>query len=178
MPLIPQRTRFFVGCEGDSEYSYALFLQRLANRQGLHVHLHRVNTGGGDPLAMVEEAVSDLRRALQKGKFAGRFMLLDEDRIGADHARDAKMRALAAKAGLDLILQQFDHEAVLLRHFLGHQSKRPPPGHSDAQLRQVWAGYKKPMSADELLQQLTVADLQRAMKVEPDLAAMLKAIGF
>jgi hypothetical protein len=34
------------------------------------------------------------------------------------------------------------------------------------------------MSADELLQQLTVADLQRAMKVEPDLAAMLKAIGF
>ena len=55
-----RRRRFFVACEGDSEYGYAALLQSLANESGLAVHLDIREYRGGDPLAVVEKAVKEL----------------------------------------------------------------------------------------------------------------------
>ncbi|HEY0148123.1 MAG TPA: hypothetical protein VGB70_03890 [Allosphingosinicella sp.] len=177
MRPVPQRTRFFVAGEGDSEYSYALFLQRLADQLGLHIYLDRSIGGGGDPLATVEQAVEDLRKGLRRGSYRGRFVLLDADLIGRDPNRDQKMRNLCARWQLDLILQDCDHEAVLLRHYNGHQTRRPPAGSAETELRRVWQGYSKPMAADDLLKQFGITDVRRVAGVEPDFQRMFRALG-
>lgn len=177
MRPIPQRTRFFVGGEGESEFSYALFLQRLADQAGLRIFIDRAIGGGGDPLATVEEVVVDLRRKLRKGAYRNRFVLLDEDKIGHYPDRDRQMRALASQWRLDLIFQRFDHEAVLLRHHQGRQTRRPPAGQSDGQLKRAWPDYRKPMAADDLIGRFSIHDVRRAATVEPGLARLLRSIG-
>ena len=78
---ILQRRRFLVACEGDSEFGYAALLQRLADDSGLAIHLDPRRCHGGDPLAIVEAAVSELHfRSTRRGAYAGQAIFLDADR--------------------------------------------------------------------------------------------------
>ena len=62
-PRVPRRKRFFIGCEGESEQGYAALLQRFADEVALIVHIvAKVMTKAGDPLAMAQRAVAEIKR--------------------------------------------------------------------------------------------------------------------
>ena len=180
-PFLPQRVPIFVGCEGESERGYVAFLGRLAEQAGLAVHLDSLvlQPGGGDPLAIVELAVKRLSQARRKQTvYAAKFVMLDRDKWGQVPARDTQVAGVAVNAGLSLIWQDPCHEAVLLRHLEGCDTRRPPNTTiAQADLRQRWAGYSKPMDGAGLSRQLDHAAVLRATAVEPELALMVQTIG-
>jgi hypothetical protein len=180
-PFRPQRVPIFVGCEWESERGYVTFLGRLAEQAGLAVHLDPLvlQPGGGDPLAIVELAVKRLSQGRRKQTdYAAHFVMLDRDKWGQAPARDAQVAGVAARAGLLLIWQDPCHEAMLLRHLEGCDTRRPPNTTiAQADLRQLWAGYSKPMDGAGLSRRLDHAAVLRAIAVEPGLALMINTIG-
>ena len=179
-PARPQRTRIFVGCEGESEQGYATLLQRVADAAGRFVHVDAVvlQPGGGDPCALVEQALKRVReRERQHGdRYAYRYVLLDADKVGLQPQRDARAEALAA-GELNLIWQRPCYEAVLLRHLPECLQLRPPlSADALAQLRQRWPDYRKPMPATRLATRIDQDALERIRRVEPELACLLDVI--
>lgn len=133
--------------------------------------------GGGDPLALVEEAVMRNRR--NGDRSTKRSLLLDSDLRGADHNRDQKAFALARQYRIALIWQDPCHEGFLLRHFEGFDGHRPvDPIAAERQLRGVWPDYKKGMDATGYEGKLRVAHLVRIRQVEPLLNDFLNDIGW
>lgn len=180
-PFRPQRVPIFVGCEGESERGYVRFLGRLADTLGLAVHLDPevLQPGGGDPLAIVELAMKRLSQGRRRQTVYGaKFVMLDRDKLGQTPARDAQVAGVAARAGLSLIWQDPCHEAMLLRHLEGCDTRRPPNTTiAQADLRQLWPGYSKPMDGAGLSRRLDHAAVLRAIAVEPKLALMINTIG-
>ena len=177
----PQRTRIFIGCEGESEQGYATLLQRAADAVGRFVHLDAVvlQPGGGDPCALVEEALKRVwQRERQHGdRYAYRFVLLDADKLGQQRQRDARAEALADGV-LNLIWQQPCFEATLLRHLPECLQLRPPlTADALVQLRQRWPDYRKPMPAIRLATRIDQSAFERIRRVEPELARLLDVIG-
>ena len=176
---IGRRTRIFLGCEGESEQGYGVFLQRLADEHRLHVHIRPVNLRpGGDPLALSEKAVQAYAKEEKKGGFAGKVILLDADRLSEPPDRGLTALDLLRREGFTTIWQRPDHEGILLRHFAGHEQDDPPRGRSFTALQAVWPGYHKNMSAKELKRTLSIAHVQRAAVVVPELRVLLTLIGF
>lgn len=180
-PRIQQRKPIFVGCEGESERGYVALLGRLAEQEGLAIHLDPVllQPGGGDPCDLIELAA---RKLAEKGRARGihyqsKLVLLDRDLIGRAPVRDARGLQAAQQSGLQLIWQSPCHEGFLLRHLELCQTLRPPtaPLALD-QLRQRWPSYEKGMAA-QLAAHLDLAAVRRAAMVEPDLAKLLQIIG-
>jgi hypothetical protein len=178
---IPPRRRFFLGCEGYSEQSYGALLQELADQSFyLHIYLDVQPLYGGDPLAVVEGACLRARqRARDRGLYAGRAVLLDADRLGQNPERDNRIERLATEHRLLLVWQRPCHEAFLLRHLVGCQTRRPgDPEASRAALLQQWPSYRKPMSARRLAERITLAEIRAATRVEPELRDLLSLLGF
>jgi hypothetical protein len=176
---IERRARIFLGCEGESEQGYGVFLQRLADEHGLRVHIVPVNLRpGGDPLALSEKAVKAYAREAGKGRFAGKVILLDADRLEEPPDRGLSALDLLRREGFTTIWQRPDHEGILLRHFAGHEHDDPPRGRSFTALQAVWPGYHKNMSARELKRILSITHVQHAAGVIPELRALLTMIGF
>jgi hypothetical protein len=177
---IPQRLRIFIGCEGASERGYAAWLQRLADHVGLHVFLDSVvaGTGGGDPLAIVKESAKEAdRRQRARGQYHEKWVILDEDKIGEVPDRDAELWRISQKKGLLVLLQRWEHEALLLRHFPSCSTLRPPAGAAMARLLQEWPTYTKPQTAIQIEAKLSLEDAVRATTQEPKLLDLLKTIG-
>ncbi len=179
-PFLPQRVPIFIGCEGESERGYVRFLGRLAEAEGLAVHLDPevLQPGGGDPLAIVELAVKRLSQGRRKQTvYAVKFVMLDRDKWGQAPARDAQVVAVAARAGLSLIWQDPCHEAMVLRHLETCANLLPQTTPlAMAALRQRWPDYSKPMDGAGLARRLDHAAVLRAIAVEPELALMVQAI--
>ncbi|GMM59935.1 RloB domain-containing protein [Novosphingobium pituita] len=179
---VPQRRRYFIGCEGESEQGYVALLARLAGLRRSAVHLDAVllQPGGGDPLALVELADRKAdERERRSGAFAGRFILLDDDKLGQAPARDARIEAVRARGRFQLIWQRSCHEALLLRHLKGCSQRRP--GNTPralADLEREWQGYRKGLPAARLADRIDEDALGRVAAVEPELAILLAAIGF
>lgn len=181
-PNIQQRKPIFVGCEGESERGYIAFLGRLAEQEGLAIHLDPVllKPGGGDPCGLIELAARKLsERVRARGiQYHAKLVLLDQDLVGQVPARDARGFQTANKFGLQLIWQSPCHEAVLLRHLEHCETLRPPSAPiAEEQLRQRWPAYEKGMAAAKLGARLDLAAVRRAAVVEPDLAMLLQIIG-
>ncbi len=180
-PSIPQRRPVFIGCEGESESAYAGLLQDLLREEGLHVHLvvHDLGRGAGDPFARVQLAVQRLAQ-LRRTRIEppARFILLDGDQAARDPDRAAGARRLAAENNISIIWQEPCFEAMLLRH-LPDRSTRRPPDTSEAvrALEREWPGYRKPMSRDHLARQINRDAVRRAARVEPALLALLQCVG-
>ncbi|WP_408498953.1 RloB domain-containing protein [Paraburkholderia xenovorans] len=175
---IPQRKRIFIGCEGESERSYTALLQQLL---GSHAEFHLVAEvlNGGDPLALLESAEKALRRdrALARDPFFQRFVILDSDLRGRSAHRDELCLRIARNLGIHLIWQDPCHEAVLLRHLLDCERRRPPTSReSEEQLRAVWPTYVKNFGRDRLSERIDVAALLRVHREEPELAILLRLI--
>ena len=176
----PQRRRVFVGCEGDSEAGYAAFIALLAEEAGLAVHLDIRKCRGGDPLAIVETAVSELRmRSNRHGAYAASAIFLDADRREDAPDRTARADQLLRDYGFHAIWSRPALEALLLKHFPG--CERLEPATTALALRQLqgfWPGYRKGITANELRDELDASAVARAAAVVPALHAFLVSIGF
>lgn len=174
-----QRRRIFVGCEGDSEVGYAAFIALLAEEIDLAVHLDIRKCRGGDPLAIVETAVSELRmRRNRHGAYAARAIFLDADRREATPDRAARADRLIRDNGFHAIWSQPALEALLLKHVRGCQRLEPATtALAFRQLQDCWPGYRKGMAARELRAELDGDAVARAAAVVPALRAFLVSIG-
>lgn len=176
--IIQRRSRIFLGCEGESEQGYGVFLKSLADENGLHIHISAHNLQpAGDPLALAERAVKAYAKEERKGGFFGKVILLDADRLDEPPDRGLRARNLLMQEGFTTIWQRPDHEGFLLRHFAGHNRDEPPRGKSMTALLAVWPGYRKNMSAADLKKMLSISHVQRAAAVVPELRALLTLIG-
>jgi len=179
----PQRKRLFVGCEGESERTYAALLQRIANLNELLVHIDPVllQPGGGDPCALVERASGLLRQRERRSgsPYAERFVLLDSDKLGHAPRRDARARQIAGQAGLQLVWQEPCHEAMLLRHLEDCANLRPATAVlAMQQLTRRWPEYRKGMAAVRLADRIDLLGDRRVAQNDAPLAARLAAVGF
>lgn len=176
--LIKRRARIFLGCEGESEQSYGAFLQRLADENGLMVHILPANLRpAGDPLALAEKATKVFGIEQRKGGFVGKAIILDADRLDDPPDRGRRAVDLLQREGFTTIWQRPDHEGLLLRHFAGHANDSPPRGRSLQALQVVWPEYHKNMPAIDLKRKLALPDVQRAAGTTHELRQLLEIVG-
>ena len=175
----PQRRRIFVGCEGDSEVGYAAFIGLLAEEARLALHLDIRRCRGGDPLAIVEAAVGELRgRRNRHGAYVGRAIFLDADRRDDAPDRTARADRLIGEHGFHAIWSQPAFEALLLKHIPGRERLQPATtAMALRQLQHCWPGYRKGMAARELRAEFDRAAAARAATVVPALREFLDSIG-
>jgi hypothetical protein len=178
---IRQRTRIYLGCEGESEQSYGKRLNQIADEAGLNLHLDCdiLQPGGGDPLMLVQLSISRIiERTQKRGSFAHRALILDKDKLSLNPAWTAQINALRTKHRLQVIWQDTCHEAFLLRHLADQANKRPQTTelalHS---LKRIWPDYRKAMPAAELAARIDRAAVLRAAEVEVDFQEFLQLIG-
>lgn len=170
------RKRVFVGCEGDSERSYVRWLQRRSDELDLHLHFDGWPAHGGDPLAIVISSIAKMReRSARHGPYTAAAVLFDADKLGITPARDKQIPRLTRQANMAVLAQTFDHEAILLRHFQGCKTLRPPAGKSLPRLRREWPEYSKPADALQLEARIDLAGLFRMISVEPAFARFLSS---
>lgn len=175
---IPQRSRIFLACEGESEQSYGVLLQKLAEAQDKRFFMVTQNLrGGGNPFRLANRAVEGFRREQAKAACVAKVIMLDADLRGQmpDHANRAE--DLLRREGFIAIWQRPDHEGLLLRHFEGHERADPPAGRAMEALQAVWDGYRKNMSSSDLQKVLTHNHVLRAAGVEAPLMALLIVLG-
>jgi hypothetical protein len=178
---IQQRTRIYLGCEGQSEQSYGKRLGEIADAAGLSLYFDCdvLQPGGGDPLALIERAIRRIKqREAKRTAFALRAILLDQDKLGVKPERDALIEALARRNHLHLIWQEPCHEGLLLRHLDGQQKKRPVTSElAEQALKAVWNEYQKPMAAMHLAVRIDLQAVLRAASVESTFKTFLESIG-
>ena len=175
---IEKRTRYFLGCEGESEQAYGSFLNRLASEAGLKIHIVAVNLQpAGDSLALAEKAVRACKKEEDRGAIAAKSIMLDRDKFDELPEKGRRAQALMNKEGFASIWQRPDHEGFLLRHFPGQEHANPPRGYSMTALTAHWPGYRKNMAAADLRRVLTFEHVARASGVIPELHRFLKEIG-
>ena len=174
----PQRRRFFVACEGESEGGYAALLQRLADESYLAVHLDIRKYHGGDPLAIVEAAVRELKtRRIRRGNYAGQAIFLDADRRHDSPDRTLAADRLIRDYRFKAIWSQPAFESLLLKHIPG--CERLQPATTALALQQLlvrWPEYRKGMAAVELRERFDHADVERAAAMVPELHTFLELI--
>ena len=174
MPRRAPRTVVFVWVEGKSDQAFARFLERCFNKDGMRLHLDPKQAGGGDTLAVVETAIRYLKRRGSRNYYHQKIVLLDKDRIGEDkrHGRDAL--AKAKKHRLKLIFQDPNLEGLLLRLHYGNERKEYQPQETERKLKQSWSKYDKSnLSAKQLCEHFTIADVHRAAKYDPQLQRLI-----
>jgi hypothetical protein len=179
---IQQRTRIYLGCEGQSEQSYAARLGQIADAEGLRIHIDNdvLQPGGGDPLALVQLAVRRIReKAARRGAFAHCALLLDKDRFGQDPGWIVTIPSIARKCSLHLIWQDPCHEGFLLRHLAAQTQTRPQTADLAGQaLKKIWPNYRKGLPASDLAAMIDRDAIERVASVEEDFRVFLQTIGF
>ena len=175
-----ERKPIFVGCEGESERGYIAFISDLAENARLPVFIKPVLLSpAGDPMARVEKAIrliNDNRR--KRIDYALRFILMDSDQIALAPDRAERAIVLANEHRISIMWQRPCHEALLLRHFAGHATKRPTTSTvSGRELLKLWPIYSKPMSRVSVANTLDYDAVCRAAMVEQDLMEFLVAVG-
>jgi hypothetical protein len=174
---IKKRTRFFVAVEGESEQSFLVWLQVLAQGE-LHIHLDDVLLGGGGFKSMLEKAVKQHARGCKiSGAYKDRFLIVD-----ADHAQQGdwsidRLKAEAAKHKFTVCVQSPNHEGLLLRMMPGMEREISDAASSETKLKSRWQNYQKPVNAHALGRQFSLDDLLRVARVDSDLGNFLKKIG-
>jgi hypothetical protein len=178
-PFIKQRRPVFIGCEGASEAGYAGLLQSMLREAALPVHLviHELGRGAGDPCSRIELAVQRLGQ-LRRTRIAPpeRFVMLDADQT--DRERADRARQLALENSITIVWQHPCFEAVLLRHLQDRATRQPPDTpEAERALAREWPDYRKPMTSAALGQRIDLDAIKRAAAVEPELQKMLRCLG-
>ena len=178
-PPVPKRKRFFIGAEGESEKSFARWLERLRNHPNPVIHLDITVCDGGDSLAIASHAVAQYRkRTDEHGKFAAGLILLDSDRVEQDRSnnRDPET-ALKGQERIHLVYLTPNLEGLLLRLHAGHEQEFVAADKTLRSLRKHWPRYKKSASADALEARFSLNDLQRASRHDDSLREILMTLG-
>ena len=176
---VPERKRFFVGAEGESERSFATWLRRLCDEASLYVHLDVFVCGGGDGFEVANYAAKQYRRRTREhGQFASGLILLDSDRVEQDrpHGRNPEV-ALKNERGICVIYLRPNLEGLLLRLHKNHEQEFVPARVAQQSLRRLWRDYEKPAPADALSERFSLGDLQRASRHDTDLHKILATLG-
>lgn len=177
----PQRAPVFIGCEGQSEISYASWLRNIIRDRNLpfHLELSDLGRGAGDPFARIDMAIERVNKLeANKQPFIARYLFLDTDQLGIDRDRAEQAHRRARDHNFVVIWQDPTHEAFLLRHFPGRDTRQPPDKRSaDAALSREWADYRKPCSAQQLELRLQIDGAHRVAARLPNLADLLGTIG-
>lgn len=176
---VPKRKRFFIGAEGESEKSFARWLERLRNHPNPIVHLDMTVCDGGDSLAIASHAVAQYRkRTDERGKFAAGLILLDSDRVEQDRSNNRNPeRSLKGQRGIDLVYLTPNLEGLLLRLHAGHEQEFVAADKALRTLRKQWPEYRKPVSSDALEARFSLSDLQRASRHDDNLREILVTLG-
>lgn len=176
---IPRRQRFFVGCEGESEQGYATYLDRLANSRNCHIHIKAVNLQpAGSPIVAAKKAIAICKKEESKsGPFKRRAIMLDTDTLAGDLDLRNEIEGFLVAAKFDVIWQDVDHEAFLLRHFDGHQCDNPPSTQTLQRLQSVWATYRKGLPSASISREISIEHVRRACSVHISLASFLRNLG-
>lgn len=96
---VPRRHSIFIGVEGARERTFARFLEKRCNLQYLpFAPGYPSSAGGGDSVAIVENAVRYLSRRAAKDDYHRRLVLLDEARIEQERNRGRDAVAVARLA--------------------------------------------------------------------------------
>jgi len=174
---IKKRTRFFVAVEGESEQSFLVWLQVLAQGK-LHIHLDDVLLGGGGFKSMLEKAVKQHARGCKiSGAYKDRFLMVDADRAQQGDWSIEKLKAEAAKYKFTVCVQSPNHEGLLLRMMPGMEREISDATSSETKLKTRWPSYQKPVNAHALGRQFSIDDLLRVGRVDLDLGNFLGKIG-
>ena len=172
---IPQRRRVFVGAEGQSERSFAAWLQHLCNESNLHLHLDIGVCGGGDSRVVVEFSGREkVRREREYGRYRAAFVLLDSDRLQRDIASG---RSPPDIPGLDKVWLRPNLEGLLLRLHNGEERTVRSAVEVGPALRRRWPDYDKPPAASLLSRRFSLTDLRRAASYDADLSLLLEQLG-
>lgn len=174
---IEPRRAVFIGCEGESEQAFARFLGNCCEAEGLHLHMHVKSMQGGDSLSVVEAAGRYLARHPGKRDIGVRLVLLDQDRMKDDRRAGRDAERAASNHGFKVIVQNPNLEGVLLRLHAGHEQRRVAARGALAELRRVWPEYRKPPSADSLIERFALFDLWRAARHDDQLRRLLDVLG-
>ena len=179
---VGRRRRLFVGCEGESEQSYAALLQDFAKEQGCAVQADPQVVRAGDPLAIVKRAIEKAAQGERgsKAAYSVRFLMLDTDLLGNNPGRDAQIDGLVEQHNFVLLRQNCCFEAFLLRHFAGHANDEAPTAAiALRRLQAVWPQYKKGFLKQELRKRIALEDVQRAAQspLNADFGSFLDAMG-
>jgi hypothetical protein len=175
--MIDKRTRFFLAVEGESERSFARWLQELSNN-ALHIHLDNYVLYGGGYETMLGEAVRLHKKGVAtKGPYKDRFLLVDSDRADQGDWSIDKLRQEAAKFDITVCFQKPKHEAVLYRMTQGRENSIVSAAAAEDLLKSVWPTYAKPVDARLLGQRYTLNDLLRMAAFDADIRSLLQRIG-
>jgi len=177
----PQLKRVFLGCEGDSERSYGAWLQAVAKdyKIGITVDTYPDTGGGNQPYDIIERCMLEmLRRERRYGPYFSRAILLDSDNINNDPDQNNNAIERARAHNVRVVLQDYEHEAFLLRHIAGHEHTRPNKGQGRAALQAAWPEYRRKFGKVQLYDKFGLEDLRRVCSVEPELREFLRSISF
>lgn len=173
---VPLRRVIFIGVEGVSDRAFVTFLQNCCDEKGLHLHLNTKPADGGDSVVVVEEAARYLNRHPGRRDISDKLVLLDSDRIERDKQAGRDAQSVASKEKLKIIFLHPNLEGLLLRLHEGYERRRIG-NNAEAELRKVWSGYSKQLTADQLSQRFSLSDLQRAAQYDTELKRLLEILG-
>lgn len=176
--IIKQRTRFFLAVEGESEQSFATWLQTLSAERGLSIHLDDFLLGGGGFKSMLDKAVREhKKRCRRNGAYRDRFLIVDGDRAEQGDWSIEKLKQEAAKYEITVCVQRPNHEGLLFRMKIGHEREIPSAASAETKLKIHWPNYQKPANAHMLGRRFSFDDLLRVANVDMDFTTLLKTIG-
>ena len=163
--------------EGESEQSFVTWLQRISETD-LRIHLDTFVIGGGGYKTMLENAIYEHQRRIEKsGEYENRFLIVDADRARVGDWSIAQLKRKTEKAGFNLFVQRPNHEGLLLRLIPGMEQENTDAISAKSKLKNRWETYHKPANAYALSRQFSLEDLLRAANFDVDLRGLLEKIG-
>ena len=176
---IPKRTRIFVGAEGESERSFAAWLQGLCDGEGRHLHLDIVVAGGRSSAKIVETCAGRCHeRSRKHGPYRARLVLLDRDRLEDNRQNEADPRPIAGEAGIELIFLKPTLEGMLVRLHKGQETRQLATAEdAERALEKLWPEYRKPAPAAALRERFDLDRLRRAAEHDGDLRKLAELLG-
>ena len=175
-----KKSSIFFGCEGESEQSYGKFLNALAKKMHLRVHISTfVASPAGDAFAVIQKSIRECKiRSGNRDIFKAKIVLLDSDTLSQIKSeKKDKMYKMIKESEFIAIWQSPNHEGFLLTHFEGHQNSSPSKRDSEIMLKKVWPEYKKNMPAGKIEKALDIDKVIRASSVNESFVKILKIIG-
>ncbi|MCC7167005.1 MAG: hypothetical protein IT565_05495 [Rhodospirillales bacterium] len=176
----PRYTTVLCAVEGESEKGYVRWLNLLAQNQKVFVSFKVELIGGGDPFDLIGRAIELKETKKRCGAYFNHYALVfDTDRLGVNREKDPQALAFAKRKNLVLVRQEPCHEALLVRHFSGYETRQPPnKRESTRMLRESWPEYREGLDALSYESVFNESHLRCARSVEPDLDALLKMVGW
>lgn len=154
------------------------WLQKLCTERERRVYFEFVSSGGGDGLEVVRLAMRTRRKQANTRRRCDEFLaLLDSDRLMEDTRNQRDAIAQARRNGVQAILVEPNLEGLLIRLHVGQESRQVPAEAVTRELKKLWPGYRKPVTAMELGRRFTLQDLIRTARQDDALQELLQLIG-